>query len=160
MNKKVVISIALILILSVVGVLLYFGFKKEKNFSKIYLTEKYYVEDGSFIKVTNDQLKELKNENYILYTYNSYCSFPIPCDSIFKEFMETYHIAFVSIPFAEFKESSFYPTIKYAPSIIVVNKQKVVAYLDANADDDLDRYQDVEKLKEWLEEYIYFEREE
>ena len=158
MNKKVGFILLGVLLLSIVGIVLCFQQGKKVDHKKFSLASYYYTDEADFISVTPESLNALE-ENYILYTYNSFCSFPISCDSIFKEFMETYHIAFLSIPFADFKETSFYSNVKYAPSILIVQNKKVVAYLDADADEDIDKYQDVEALKEWLEEFIYFEKE-
>jgi len=155
MKKKGMLIIAFILIIIIGGTIVYFCLNQK---SKFYLTEKYYTEEGKFIEVTKEELEAIKEENYILYTYNNFCRFPIPCDSIFEEFMETYHISFLSLPFTEFKSTSFYPTVKYAPSIIIIKNKKVIAYLDADSDEDMDKYQDVEKLKEWLEEYVYLSK--
>lgn len=51
-----------------------------------------------------------------------------------------------------FKKTSFYPTVKYAPSIIVFNKGEIAAYTDANSDS-FDSDKDV---KEWLHKYVDF----
>ena len=111
------------------------------------------------MKITPEELDGLKEENYILYTYNDYCRFPISCESIFEEFMQEYKIHFLSIPFADFRNTSFYPDVKYAPTVIIIQKGKVIAYLDADSDDDVEKYQNKEKLKEWLEQYIYLSKE-
>ena len=137
-------------------VLVFYLFNHDTH--KIYLSNKYYNE-GSFIKVKSDDLNNLENENYILFTYNNYCNMSIPCEDIFKEFMEKYKINFLSMPFDEFKKTKFYKKVKYAPSVIVVKKGSIVTYLDANSDDDLDRYQDVNEFKKWLDNYIYFSKD-
>ncbi len=125
------------------------------NKNRIYLDSKYYNK-GEFITITPDELSSLENETYILYTYNSFCSFPIPCEDIFKEFMEKYNIDFLSLPFADFKETSLYETIKYAPSIIIIKNGEIISYLDAEKDEDLAKYQDASAFEKWLDEYIYF----
>lgn len=141
-------------------VLILFGFYLfNHKTNKIYLDDKYYNK-GSFIKVKSDSLSSLKNENYILFTYNNYCNMAIPCENIFQEFMKKYKIDFLSMPFDEFKKTSFYKKVKYAPSVIVVEKGKIVAYLDANSDNDLVKYQDVNKFKKWLDNYIYFSKDD
>ena len=94
----------------------------------------------------------------IIYTYNNFCNFPIHCENIFKEFMDKYKIDFISIPFSEFKNTSFYKSISYAPSIIIVNNGIVIDYLKADSDNDYDKYQKVSAFEEWLSEYIYLER--
>ena len=124
-----------------------------KNTQKFTLDKKYY-NTGEFIKVKSDDLSKLDNENYILYTYNNYCAFSIPCEDVFKEFMSKYKIDFLSISFKEFKKTKFYKKIKYAPSIIIIKEGNIVAYLDPNSDDDIDKYQDANKLEEWIKEYV------
>ena len=46
--------------------------------------------------------------------------------------------------------------MKYAPSIIIVKDKEIVSYLDANSDEDLDKYQDEEAFESYLNKYIYF----
>ena len=127
------------------------------NIKRIYLSDKYYNK-GEFIEVKNNDLKKLENDTYILFTYNNYCTLPIPCENIFKEFMKTYQIDFLSIPFSEFKESDFYESVKYAPSILIIQNNKIIAYLDANSDSDLAKYQDVLEFSKWLDKYVYFKQ--
>lgn len=69
--------------------------------------------------------------------------------------MDQYEVRFLSIPFEDFKNTNFYNKVKYAPSIIIVKKGKVISYLDANSDDDLNKYQDVDVFSEWIKKYIY-----
>lgn len=126
---------------------------------QIYLSDKYY-NDGEYIEITNDDLENKKDETYILFTYNNYCSFSVPCDEIFKEVMKKYKIDVLSIPFEEFKNSNFHKQVKFAPSVIIVDKGKIVAYLDPESNDDLDKYQDSNKFEEWLDKYIYFNKKQ
>ena len=56
--------------------------------------------------------------------------------------------------FSEFKNTYLYDTVKYAPSVLIVENNKIIAYLDANKDDDLEKYQDVNKFKDWVNNYI------
>ena len=70
--------------------------------------------------------------------------------------MTKYSIDFIKIPFDKFKETYLYDEVKYAPSIIVVSDRKVITYLDANKDEDLDKYQDEKAFEKWLNNYIYF----
>lgn len=145
MIKKIVISfIALLLITGC-------GANKEEN--KIELTSKYY-NGGNYLDIKSETLNDLESENYILYTYNPYCSFDIPCDEIFEVFMKKYKIDFLSIPFSEFKKTKFYDNIKYAPTVVIIEKGEIIAYLDANSDDDLDKYQKANAFESWMKKYI------
>ncbi len=125
------------------------------NNKKIYLTDKYY-NNGDFISVKANDIKD--NETYILYTYNNFCALPIHCETIFKEVLEKNKIDALSIPFEDFKNTSFYKKVKYAPSVLIIDNGEIVSYLDANKDEDLEKYQDTTKFLEWLKEYIYLEK--
>lgn len=125
--------------------------------NKFYLSDKFY-DKGKFIKIKNEDLSNLDNEDYLLFTYNNYCNMAIPCENIFQEFMTKYKIDFLSIPFDEFKKTEFYKIVKYAPSVLIVEKGSIVAYLDANSNADLEKYQDASKFEEWLNKYVYFSK--
>ena len=121
---------------------------------RIYLSDEYY-NLGEFIDIKSDKLEELNDGNYVIYVYNNYCNLKIPCDTIFKKFMENNKIDFLSMQIEEYKKTKLYETVKYAPSVIVVEKEKVIAYLDANSDTDLKKYQDVNEFTNWISKYIY-----
>lgn len=141
---KKIIAFAILIILSV--------FYLNKN-RQIYLTEKYY-KNGNYIEVNSEKIESLKKENYVLFTYNSYCNLKIPCDTIFKKTMEKYKIDFLSTPFVEFKKTSFYKKVNYAPSVLIISKGKIISYLDANKDSDLEKYQDEKEFEKWLQKYV------
>ena len=140
--KKIVLLITIFLLV---------GCTNNKEF---YLEDKYY-HNGDYINVSSSDIKD--NESYILYTYNNFCVLPVHCENIFKEVMEKYKIDVLSIPFDDFKNTSFYQEVKYAPSILIVKKGELISYLDANSDNDLEKYQDTTKFEEWLRKYIVLE---
>ena len=147
MFKKVLLLITCIILLTGCS----------KTIEKFYLSDEFYNE-GTFIKIKSDDLKNYKDKNYVIFTYNNFCSLSIPCDEIFQESMTNNKIDFLSISFEEFKKTELYKIVKYAPSIIVVKNNEIVAYLDAEKDSDLEKYQDVDKFTEWLSKYIYLKK--
>ena len=148
--KKILIIIFVI----IVGVIGFIYLNKDNRF---YLEDKYY-NNNEFINIDANSYNDYKNDSYILFTFNNYCNLPIPCEEIFKSFIEKNNIAILYIPFEEFKNIDLYNHVKYAPSIIVVNKGKMVAYLDAEKDDDLIKYQDENAFEEWISKYIYIKK--
>lgn len=147
MFKKVLLLITCIILLTGCS----------KTIEKFYLSDEFYNK-GTFIKIKSDDLKNYKDKNYVIFTYNNFCSLSIPCDEIFQESMTNNKIDFLSISFEEFKKTELYKIVKYAPSIIVVKNNEIVAYLDAEKDSDLEKYQDVDKFTEWLSKYIYLKK--
>lgn len=145
------------IVLAIFVVLLITSFIIFHNDNKFYLDDKYYNE-GNFIEVSSNDLNNIESKNFILFTYNNYCNFEIPCDQIFQKFMKDKKIDFLSIPFEEFKKTKYYSEVNYAPSIIIIKDGKIIKYLDAEKNEDMDRYQDVNKFEQWLDNYIYFEK--
>lgn len=149
MNKKIIVFI--ILFITILGLFIYSQNKK------IYLSDKYY-DSSEYINVTKNEIDNLKKDNYLLYTYNSYCVFKVPCDSIFKKVMDKYNISILSMPIEEFKKTKYYNKVKYAPSVIIVKHGRIKGYLDANSDDDFNKYQNEKEFEKWLSKYIYLKK--
>ena len=122
--KKIVIGIIIgIIILCTIGLFI----NKNQSNKKIYLTKKYYDNKKQvFLQVDEQEIKKLKEETFLLYTYNSYCKFPVPCDSIFEQFMKDNNITILSIPYEKNKLTDYVKKVKYAPSVLIINKNKAV----------------------------------
>ena len=138
--KRVLIFLSLILLLGCT-----------KKIDKFYLDDKYYGK-SEFIKIDSNNIPE---GNYVIYTYNSFCAFPIHCETIFKEFMDKNNVSFYSMPFEELKKTKFHDKVIYGPSILIIKDNELIAYLDAESDDDIPKYQDVEAFTNWITTYIY-----
>lgn len=157
MYKKYIIILLCVLLITITGCSFNNKINQNDEIERFYLEDKYY-NNGNFISVSSIPLNKMKDESFILFTYNNYCSMAKPCEEVFQEYMKKYKINFLSITFEEFKKTNFYKTVKYAPSIIVVEKGTIVAYLDAKSNDDLNKYQDTNEFEKWLNNYIYFSK--
>ena len=153
MHKKVFIIL--------LSFLLLVGCNKKINqndgIDRIYLNSEFYNK-GEFVDIESSDLLDKINDTYVLFTYNSYCSLPVSCEDIFKSFAKKYKIDFLTIKFEEFKDTKFYETVEYAPSVIIIKDNEIVDYLDANSDEDLDKYQNIEEFELWMNNYIYFNK--
>ena len=127
--------------------------------NRFYLDQEFYKTDGEFVNITSDDFDNLVYQNYVLFVYNNYCAFSVPCDGIFKQYMEQNHINFLSMSYEEFKNTKLHQTVDFAPSVIIVRNWRIIDYLDSEKDEYLDMYQDVEKFWEWFERYIYVDYE-
>lgn len=125
------------------------------NSSKFSIEKEYYKE-SKYIDVNSEDIKKLKEnkKSFIVFTYNNYCMLEIPCDEIFKKVMNKYNISFLYLPYEEMKNTFIYDEVKLAPSVILIKEGKIVAYLDAESDEDLLKYQDTEEFEKWLTSYI------
>lgn len=76
-----------LLLISIVIIAGCFNKKINQNDNKerIYLSSEYYNK-GEFLEV--DNLDNLSDKTYIVFTYNNFCNMSVPCDKIFESFME------------------------------------------------------------------------
>lgn len=125
------------------------------NSSKFSIEKEYYKE-SKYIDANSEDIKKLKEnkKSFIVFTYNNYCMLEIPCDEIFKKVMNKYNISFLYLPYEEMKNTFIYDEVKLAPSVILIKEGEIVAYLNAESDEDLLKYQDTEEFEKWLTSYI------
>lgn len=141
------------IILLVLVILSMTGCTKEN--SKFYLNDEYY-NAGKLVDIDSKELTNIlkSNDSFILFTFNPYCNFKVSCENVVENFSKNNNITIFKIPFEEFKSTKLYNTIKYAPSIILINNGKIETYLDPNKDEDSIKYQEEKALKDYIEMYI------
>lgn len=153
MKKKLLIIISILLLI----IFIYIIYKLN---SKFYLNNKYY--NNYQYKVVNSKEVEKMlstNDSFVLFTNNDFCIFKVPCDNIFKSVFKDNNMILFYIRFDEFKKTSLYEKVNYAPSVLLINHGKLVSYLNPNSDRDMNVYQDENKFKKWLEKYIYLKKD-
>lgn len=74
----------------------------------------------------------------------------------FLDFPEEMQFKYYNLSWSYAKKTSIYNYVKYTPSIALINKGEVVAWLDADSEEDKEYYDDPEALKTWLKKYIIF----
>ena len=161
-KKLIILTISILLIILIIGggIYLYLNYDShEYTGTEFYLDDIYYNK-GDYITITTEDLNDLlTNKNtFLLYTYNNFCSLPIPCAQIFEEVMDKYKIDILKIPFEDFKNTPLYDTVKIAPSLIIIKEGEIVSYLDTDKDEDKDKYQDSKVFKEWLNSYVILKK--
>jgi hypothetical protein len=146
-----------LVVLIAIGVTIILTFNNKEKF---YLEDTYYSK-GGLKDTTSKEVDKLINnkKSFVLFTYNDFCSFSVPCDSVFEDASKKLNITILQIPYRDFKNTVLNKKIKYGPSVVIIKEGKVVKYLDAEKDDDKILYQDVKKFNVWLDKYIYTEKE-
>ena len=59
------------------------------------------------------------------------------------------------INFKDINNTQIDDYVKYSPSLVIYDKGKLIAYMDANSDDDLQYYKSVDGIKNWVSKYVY-----
>ena len=65
------------------------------------------------------------------------------------------NLYFYNIGLLVYKQTNIYKQIKYAPTVIIVYKGKVLAYLDAESDEDSKCASSQEEFNKWITKYIH-----
>lgn len=151
MKIKKIIMLIVFIILIPLSLLFITNLIKQK-----FTLESKYYNTGKFIDINAANLNELLNnkENFILFTYNNFCTFKVSCDEIFNESIKELNITILKIPFDEFKTTDLYNEVNYAPSVILIKEGKIIKYLNPEKNEDLPKYQDKKEFISWIKEYI------
>ena len=126
--------------------------------------EKFYLEDEHYGKVAvteidSDKLKTLEKDkkNFGVFVYLPGCSSCAEFSEVLDTFTNDNKIEFYSISILDAKDTGV-SKVEFAPSLVLYNEGKVVDLLDSTSDDDKPYFKDSDKLKEWLDKYIYLEK--
>ena len=100
MKKRIIggILLVIIVIAAIFGIV-----NSHKNTGMIKLDKEYYNK-GEFVEVNKDELPD--KGTYVLFIYNNFCAFSIPCDKIFEEYMQKYKVDILKMPFESFNPVS------------------------------------------------------
>ena len=95
-----------------------------------------------------------------MFVYNpgACCTSTVNFDSFFIDFVKTEKIDFFTISFNEIDKTSIAKHVKYYPTVVIFNKGKITAYLDAESDNDLYYYESIAGFKEWFSKYVYLNK--
>lgn len=150
MNKKVLLFISII---AIVIISLVFIFLKKEN--KFYLTEELY-NGTKLIDLTIDDLnKKIENkESFALLVYQPACSASSNFCNVLNEFQQENKVSFYQIPYSNIKDEKEFSFLKFYPSFIIYKNGKVVDFLEANKNEDIDKYTSKEAFKNWFTSYV------
>ena len=73
------------------------------------------------------------------------------------DFPDDMQFKYYRIMWSQATESSLHKKVKYVPSVAIIKNGVVVDFLDADSDDDVQKYNSAEALRDWIKDYILFE---
>lgn len=155
MKKKIgIIAGVVILILAIVLIIERDMIRKTNNFL-FYLDEKYYG-TGAFIETTPEEISDLtkQKESFAIYIHQPFCSVSYEFNKILTQFANEQQISFYKISFEDMQKTEMGEVIEYYPSFAIYKKGKLIDFLDAESDEDLDKYKDKDTFAGWFGSYI------
>lgn len=148
--KKKVIIISVITFLLVASLVLFL--LNNRTFS----LEKKYYGNSEFKELTISEYDKLieDKESFAIFIYQPLCTTSYEFNKVLTEFANKNQISFYKMAFSDMKKTSLKEEVKYYPSFVIIKNGKVVDSLDANSDEDVDRYKKIDAFKEWFTSYV------
>lgn len=156
MKKRLLkIIILIVIIVFLIVVIIERNFIQKTSDFMFYLEEKYYG-NSLFNEINSNDLNDLINdkESFAIFIHQPFCSTSYEFNKILTIFSEENKISFYKISFDEMKKTVMYENIKYYPSFAIYNNGKLIDFLEADSNEDLNRYKDMEEFKNWFNSYI------
>lgn len=152
MKKKVIIGLSLLLIITIsIGTVFLFN-KKTKPF---YLENDYYG-TSKMTEINIAELNQLIEDelSFAVFVYQPMCVTSADFESVLSDFLEENSITIYKIPFASIKDTEIGKSVKYYPSFIIYNKGKIVDFLEADKDEDVNYYTKKDSFYNWFTKYV------
>ena len=143
----------LIFCLSILSCFLLVACDKEITISP--LEDKYYGH-SEIIELNVETFNTLvdKKESFGVFIYQPMCAASINFENILSDFSYKQQITFYKLQFKDMKETKLSKHIEFCPSFVIYQDGKMVDYLDASSDDDVDYYLSVDGFEKWFSTYI------
>ena len=129
----------------------------QKEIKKFSLEDKYYNSEELIVYEDYSKISSLINdkENFVLYIYLDGCSTCHDTKIILEEYLTDKKIMVYGLNYdAMEKGSQLKKTIEYAPSVVLIEKGKIVKFLDTSSDEDTFAFKDIDGFSKWFETYI------
>lgn len=152
MKKKIIIGflVLTILVISIISMLFI-----NKNVKTFYLDDDYYG-SSEIIEIGKDELDDLinKKESFAVFVYQPMCVTSADFESVLYSFFENKKISIYKISFSSIKNTEIGDIIKYYPSFIIYNEGKMVDFLEADKDEDVEFYTSEKGFEKWFTKYV------
>ena len=122
---------------------------------KIKLEDKYYKR-SEFIDVDHSKVNDLikSKESFVVFIYQPMCTMSSEFEELLDEYMDIRKISIYKMSFSDMKKTSLKDTVRFYPSFIIFKDGEVVDFLDADSNEDTNRYKILKAFKEWIESYV------
>ena len=150
----VIITIVFVLIVILIYLIKTNFLYKTSNFM-FYIEEKYYGKD-EFNEINEKQLSSLiqNKESFVIFMHQPMCSKSYEFNKILVEFKKEEKISFYKIKFEKINKIKQLNKIKYYPSFAIINNGTLIDFLDAQSNEDINKYKNKEEFSNWFYSYI------
>ena len=119
------------------------------------LSDEYYtpgelrdIDAATFNQLIADQ------KSFVIMAHMITCPAETPLHTTTETLISTDNLVIFSMMDEEFKQTSLHDSVKYLPTAAIYRDGQLVAWLDAESDNDLPAYKSADGLRNWLAQYI------
>ena len=125
---------------------------------KVKLDAEYYAGGAEFMELTAGEYEGLvgAKKTFVVFVDQDGCTTADRLREYVTRYMTETGILVYKMMFEQVKESSLHDQVKYYPSVVVVDKGVVRAYLRADSDEDAGAYNNYDDFKAWMEKYLQY----
>jgi hypothetical protein len=129
--------------------------RPSENNNAFSLSSEFY-NHGEFKDIDASEFEQLIKEkkSFIVVARMLFCPANMPMTTNADTVSAEENITIFSLYQEPFKEIELANTVKYLPTAAIYKEGKLVAWLDAESDEDLPYYKSPEDFKKWLSKYI------
>ena len=112
--------------------------------------------DGEFVGLSIEEYEELieSKKTFVVFVDQGGCTTADRLREYVREWAMSSGVKVYRMMFDNIKQTSLHDFVKYYPSMVVVSKGKVVAWLRADADEDAAAYNGHDDFKGWIEKFL------
>lgn len=153
-SKKVIYIIAgfiIALAIAVATILIY----RATSFEKAVIDSE-YVGSTELRIIDAEEYEKMVSEgkSFILTSYLPTCTARMIKFS--QNISEEKNISLFYMDWSDIKKTSLKDVVEFSPSAIIISKGKPIAHLNANSNDDIEKYNNYDVFKAWIEEKVKF----
>lgn len=121
---------------------------------KVVISEKYKCTEkcDEFMELNAARYEELvkSGDSFVVFVDQDGCTTADRLRGYVSDWASAAGVKVYRMMFEEVKESALHAEVKYYPSVVIVDKGKVRAYLRADSDEDTEMYNDYEAFEGWM----------
>lgn len=154
-SKKVIYIIAsaiIALAIAVATILIY----RVANSTERAVIDTEYVGSTELRIIDAEEYEKMVSEgkSFILTSYLPTCTAHMIKFS--QNISEEKKISLFYMDWSDIKKTSLKGKVEFSPSVIIISKGKPIAHLNANSNDDIEKYNNYDVFKAWIEEKVKF----
>ena len=127
--------------------------------SETELDAEYYCEgtcEGEFAELSKEDYEDLikKKKSFVIFVDQSGCDGADRLRKFSNDYFPESGVKVHKMMFSDLKETTLHEKVKYYPSLVVIRKGNVQAFLRADLDEDVDAFNQYGSFIDWVNQHI------